>query len=70
MPGMLVPVAAGGVMGKAGRSAVISGSMNVAQELGAESMNAAAKRTAQEITKILSVAFAEQGWISSDKIKK
>ncbi len=70
MPGMLVPVAAGGVMGKAGRSAVIAGSMNVVQELGAESMDAAAKRTAQEIAKVLSVAFAEQGWISSDKIKK
>ena len=70
MPGMLVPVAAGGAMGKAGRSAVISGSMNVAQELGAESMNAAAKRTAKEIAKILSVAFAEQGWIPNDKIIK
>ena len=70
MPGMLVPVAAGGAMGKAGRSAVISGSMNVAQELGAESMNAAAKRTAKEIAKVLSVAFAEQGWIPSDKIIK
>jgi len=70
MPGMLVPVAGGAVAGQAGRAVVISGSMNVAQELGPESMNAAAKRTAQEITKILSVAFAEQGWIPSDKIKK
>jgi hypothetical protein len=33
-------------------------------------MNAAAKRTAQEIAKILSVAFAEQGWIPGNKIKK
>ncbi len=70
MPGMLVPVAGGAVAGQAGRSVVIAGSMNVAQELGPESMNAAAKRTAQEITKILSVAFAEQGWIPSNKVKK
>jgi NADH:ubiquinone oxidoreductase subunit E len=33
-------------------------------------MNAAAKRTAQEIIRILSRAFAEQGWIPADKVKK
>jgi hypothetical protein len=70
MPGMLVPVAGGAVAGRAARTAIIAGGMNVAQELGPESMNAAAKRTAQEITKILSVAFAEQGWIPAYKVKK
>ncbi len=69
MPGMLVPVAGGAVAGRAGRAAIISGGMNVAQELGPESLNAAAKRTAQEITKILSRAFAEHGWIPADKVK-
>jgi hypothetical protein len=63
MPGMLVPVAGGAAAGRAGRAAIIAGGMNVAQEIGPESLNAAAKRTAQEITKILSRAFAEHGWI-------
>jgi hypothetical protein len=59
MPGMLVPVAGGS---KAG-SVVMSGGMNVKQEKGAESIGAAAKRTAKEIAKALSKAFARQGWI-------
>jgi len=63
MPGMLVPVVGGAIAGKAGRSAVISGSMNVVQELGPESMNAAAKRTAKEIANLLQDAFRRRGWI-------
>ena len=69
MPGMLVPVAGGAAAGKAGRSAVISGSMNVVQELGAESLEGAAKRTAEEIAKVLSQAFARHGWIPAGKAK-
>ncbi len=69
MPGMIVPVGVGAVAGRAGTSAIIAGGMNVAQEIGPESLNAAAKRTAQEITKILSRAFAEHGWIPADKVK-
>ncbi len=63
MPGMLVPVVGGAVAGEAGRSAVISGSMNVVQELGPESIEGAAKRTAKEIGKVLSEAFKKRGWI-------
>ena len=63
MPGMLVPVVGGALAGEAGRSAVISGSMNVVQELGPESMNAAAKRTAKEIAKVFQNAFQRRGWI-------
>ncbi len=70
MPGMIVPVAGGAVAGRAGTSLLVAGGMNVAQELGPESMNAAAKRTAEEIVKTLSQTFAKQGWISSDKVKK
>jgi hypothetical protein len=69
MPGMIVPVGVGAVAGRAGTSAIIAGGMNVAQEFGPESMNAAAKRTAQEITKILSRAFAKHGWIPAYKVK-
>ena len=65
MPGMLVPVAGGA---KAG-SIAVSGGMNIAQEKGPESLEGAAKRTAQEIAKTLSKAFARQGWIPASKAK-
>ena len=69
MPGMLVPVLGGAATGAPGRSAAISGGMNVAQEAGPESLNAAAKNTAKEVTKVLSQAFARQGWIAPSKAK-
>ncbi|MHC4269006.1 MAG: hypothetical protein ACYSTS_11125 [Planctomycetota bacterium] len=55
--------------GRAGTSVIIAGSMNVAQELGPESLNAAAKNTAKEIIEILSQAFADQGWIPANEVK-
>jgi len=67
MPGMLVPVAGGAMAGAAGRSAVVSGGMNISQEKGSESLEGAAKRTAQEIAKILSRAFARYGWIPAQE---
>jgi hypothetical protein len=63
MPGMLVPVGAGSMMGRAATSAAVSGATNVAQEAGPESIEAAAKRTAEEITALLAKNFARQGWI-------
>jgi len=69
MPGMIVPVGVGAAAGRAGRAAIIAGGMNVAQEIGPESLNAAAKRTAQEIMKILSLAFVKNGWIPAYKVK-
>ncbi len=63
MPGMLVPVVGGAVAGKAAKSAAISGGLNVAQELGPESMRSAANRTAEEIAKVLEKAFKKRGWI-------
>jgi hypothetical protein len=63
MPGMLVPVAGGVAAKRAGQAALISGTANVAKELGPESLGGAAQRTAQEIAKELSEAFWKQGWI-------
>jgi hypothetical protein len=63
MPGMLVPVVGGAVAGSAGTSVAISGSLNIAQEMGPESIEGAAKRTANEIGKVLSEAFKRQNWI-------
>ncbi len=63
MSGMLVPVLGGAAAGAAGRAAIISGSLNVVQEMGPESLRAAAKRTAKEIAKVLKDVFRKRGWI-------
>ena len=63
MPGIVIPVTGGAIAGRAATSAVIAGSANVAQELGPEGIQGAAKRTAKEIAKLLRDAFQKQGWI-------
>jgi len=66
MPGMLVPVGVGAAAGRAATSAAVSGGIAVAKELGPESMRAAAKRTAEEIMKILKQGFVRRGWITPE----
>ncbi len=63
MPGIMVPLAAGIVTGRPGTTAAVAGGVNILQELGPESMRAAANRTAKDIAKILRDAFQKQGWI-------
>ena len=63
MPGMLVPVIGGAAAGRAATSAAVSGGLNVAKEIGPESIESAAKRTAEEIAKVLRDAFKKRGWI-------
>ena len=65
MPGMLVPVAGGAVAGHAAKSAVISGGISAAKEFGPESIQGAAKRTADEISKLLEKDFDKRNWLSS-----
>ena len=62
-PGMLVPLAVGVATGSVARSLVISGTANVLQELGPESLDGAAKRTAKEIAKVIIKAYEERGWL-------
>ena len=62
MPGLLVPVAGAASAGRVG-AVVVAGGMNVKKELGSETLQSAAERTAEEIAKVLSQKFAEQGWI-------
>ncbi len=57
------PAAVAGVAGSAGEATAVSGGVNVAKELGPESLDAAARRTAGEITKALSGIFRQHGWI-------
>ena len=69
MPGMLVPVGVGAIAGRAGTAAAVSGGLNVAQEIGPESLRSMAKQTAREIAKVLSQEFARLGWTSPGKVK-
>ncbi len=62
-PGMLVPLAVGVATGSVARSVVIGGTANVLQELGPESLDGAAKRTAKEIAKVIVKAYKERGWL-------
>ncbi len=57
MPGMLVPIGVGAAAGDVAKTAAIAGGVNVAQELGPESMRSAANRTAEEIAKVLEQSF-------------
>ncbi|MCK5189043.1 MAG: DUF4410 domain-containing protein, partial [Methylococcales bacterium] len=67
MPGMAVPLIGAAAFGNVAVSAAISGGMNIAQESSPESLEGAAKRTADEITKELSRVFARKGWIPANK---
>ncbi len=70
MPGMAVPLVGAAIGGSLAITAAVSGGLNTAQEISPESLEGAAKRTADEITKILSRVFARQGWIAADKAAK
>ncbi len=81
MPGMLFAVAAAvatgpagvsvgaaaasGPAGAASQATVVSGGVNVAKEIGPESLRAATKGTAKEIAKALSQIFERHGWIGT-----
>jgi hypothetical protein len=62
IPGILVPVGAGVAAGAVATSAVVSGSSNVLQEAGPESIEGAARRTASEIARIIVEAYEKRGW--------
>lgn len=63
-PGMAAPlVIMGGIAGRPVTAAAVSGGINIAQELGPEGIEGAAKRTAKTISKELRTIFKRQGWI-------
>jgi hypothetical protein len=63
MPGMLVPIGFGAIAGSAATAAGISGVSKIAQEAGPESMEAAARRTAREISGLIVDAYRQRGWL-------
>ncbi len=62
MPGMAVPMAGGAAMGTLATSAVISGGMNIAQEVQGR-MTADAGRLADAIAKRAAAFYKRQGWL-------
>jgi hypothetical protein len=62
MPGIAVPLGAGAVMGNVARSAVISGGMNVVQEV-TGGLESDAGRLAEEIVKRATAFYTRQGWL-------
>ena len=62
MPGMAVPVGVGAATGNAARSAVISGGMNVAQEV-TGGLDKDAGRIADEIANRVKKFYQGQGWL-------
>lgn len=63
LPGMLVPVGIGASVGSAAASAAVSGTSNVVQEVGPETIEAAARRTAREIARLIVDAYRQRGWL-------
>jgi len=68
MPGLLLPVTSGAAFGTA-VVPIIAGGAIATRELASENLQAGAKRTAQEIAKVLSKKFVDQGWIQADRAK-
>jgi hypothetical protein len=63
MPGMLVPVGIAAGVGSIAASAAISGVSNAVQEVGPETIEAAAERTAKEIARLVVDAYKKRGWL-------
>ncbi len=63
-PGMAVPlIIVGGIFGRPVQAAVISGAINLLQQLAPEKIQGAANRTAKTISKELRTGFRRRGWI-------
>lgn len=63
MPGMLVPVGAGAATGNLARSLVIGGGVAAIKEVGPETIEAAAERTAAEISELIRQGYEKKGWL-------
>lgn len=61
-PGMLAPTA-GSILTRSPVGFVVGSAVNIRKESGSETIEGAAKRTADEIAKELEMVFRKQGWI-------
>lgn len=62
MPGMIVPLGIGAATDEVVRGAVVGGGVAVVKEVGPESIEAAANRTAEEISGFIKKAYEKRGW--------
>lgn len=62
LPGVLLPL---GLTGAAASTVAVSGTSNVLQERGPESIRAAAQRTADSIARSIIDIYRERGWLGS-----
>jgi len=65
-PGMAETMGAGAAAGHLATSAAVSVAKSVASEKFGDNVEADARRTADQISKLLAGAFARQGWIQGD----
>lgn len=63
LPGVLVPLGVAGAAGSIATSAAVSGTSNVMQERGPESLRGAAQRTAAGIADSIVGIYREHGWL-------
>ena len=63
MPGVLAPVGVGAATGNLARSAIISGGATAVKELGPETIEAAADRTAEQVADIVREGYVKRGWL-------
>ena len=63
MPGVLAPVGVGTATGNLARSAIISGGATAAKEIGPETIEAAADRTAEQVADIVRDGYVRRGWL-------
>ena len=63
MPGMVVPLGVGAATDNVLRSAAIGGGISVVKEVGPETLDAAAERTAEEISGRIKASYEKRGWL-------
>ncbi len=68
-PGMAETMGAGAAAGHLATSAAVSAAKSVASEKFGDDVEADARRTATEISKVLAAFFARQGWIAAPEEK-
>jgi len=68
MPGLILPGTIGAATGNV-IAPVIFGGLIIKREIVPENLHAGAIQTAQEIAKVLSKKFVDQGWIQADRAK-
>lgn len=68
LPGLILPGTIGAATGNV-VAPVIFGGLIINREIVPENLQDGAKRTAQEIAKVLSKKFVAQGWIQADRAK-